>query len=577
MEALRRAPSRTFVPLALPIDIIDFPKLPHPRVTVAIRISAPIFMGGATAEGAIELTIDGGPKTLRAQRKLPPLSVDRISVALVGIERSGARQYMFRCLMTDLIDEAHPPPIGMARPNQPMSDRLWDVMPSKTALPFRLDLPVVLGPTPFKSRKNNVTYMISVLVEAKVDGRRTYIRTSEEVTVLTVHDPEKALINLPNPLVVTDEVQSSRRGSLETVVLTAGVHRQTWISGYPLYVDVRIAIRGGRTVRKIELQLERSTFVYAHAAPSDETGLGETLRLPDRCENKVISKATCLGWQVTGHSSDLKTCGLFIPPGLASVDAGRFFGVRFFLNVKITVSFAKYLTVQLPITIIHPNSIDIPPNSLAQVAATIEHKHRYRTSTTPDTSYRYRAGQAFLAARRQSFERTTRNTLTHEEINDLARRLDEPINLATQQQQQPRRRASTSLIGANPNTNLKTRYRNSKFLEGTSSFRSPPSSPSRSPIINIAIPPQREPPAIPIRRTHRASLEEQSSRQRLLDNQHSNMQRRRTRSSVEDRRYRGPRLQRSTSGLKFSSSEDGDDGEDGDPFIARAGGCNRGL
>lgn len=188
METIRRAPSRTFVPLALPIDIIDFPKLLHPRIAIAIRISAPIFMGGATVEGVVELTIDGGPRAARGGRKQAPISIDRISVALVGIEQSGARQHMFRCLMTDLIDEAHLPPIEMARPNQPVSDQLWEVMPSRTGLPFRINLPVRLGPPPFHSKKNSIRYSISVLVEAKIDGRRTYVRRSEEVVVLTVHD-----------------------------------------------------------------------------------------------------------------------------------------------------------------------------------------------------------------------------------------------------------------------------------------------------------------------------------------------------------------------------------------------------
>ncbi len=116
------------------------------------------------------------------------MSIDRICVALVGIERSGARQQMFTCLMTDLIDDAHPPPVEMASPNQPVSDRLWEVKPSKTTLPFRLDLPVMLGPPPFRSKKNNISYLISVLIEAKVDGRRVYVRNSVETIVLTVHD-----------------------------------------------------------------------------------------------------------------------------------------------------------------------------------------------------------------------------------------------------------------------------------------------------------------------------------------------------------------------------------------------------
>lgn len=221
------------------------------------------------------------------------------------------------------------------------------------------------------------------------------------------------------------------------------------------------------------------------------------------------------------------------------------------------------------------NSIDIPPNSLAQVAATIEHKHRHRASTSPDPSYQYHPGQAFLAARRQSFEHVARETLSHEDMENFTRALDGP---SKSNAHQPRRRASTSYISsranvnpnANANVNPRTRYRNSRFLEGSDSFRNPPASPQRpllaSPLLADDPPsPQRQAPLIPKRRhhTHHLSLEEQHSRQHLLGSQAAPaVQHKRIRSSLEERRFRGPRLQRSTSGLKFSSSEDED--EDGD-------------
>lgn len=218
--------------------------------------------------------------------------------------------------------------------------------------------------------------------------------------------------------------------------------------------------------------------------------------------------------------------------------------------------------VQLPITIIHPNSIDIPPNSLAQVAATIDHRNRHQAPSYPDTSYNYRAGQAFIAARRQSFEQVNRETLEKDEVDNLSHLLDEPVE--EKSQQQPYRRASTSHIGISSNPTAKPRYRTSKFQEGSENFRNLDPPPQRSHTTDIAPSPQRPPPAIPKRRTHRASLEEQPSRQRLLDRQAPTaMQPRRMRSSLEDRRPRGPRLQRSTSGLKFSSSEE-DDREFGD-------------
>lgn len=86
-------------------------------------------------------------------------------------------------------------------------------------------------------------------------------------------------------------------------------------------------------MRKVGLQLEKSTFVFAHAAPSADTGLGDTLRLPDRCDKEVIYKAICPGWQVAGQSYDLKTCSLFIPSGLVSVDAGKPFRWAFAISL----------------------------------------------------------------------------------------------------------------------------------------------------------------------------------------------------------------------------------------------------
>lgn len=88
-------------------------------------------------------------------------------------------------------------------------------------------------------------------------------------------------------------------------------------------MDVRVQNRSSKAVRRIELQLERSIFIYAYAAPSVNRGLGDTLRLPDKYEKDVICNTACPGWQVAGGSQDLKTCGLFVPSGLVSVDAGK--------------------------------------------------------------------------------------------------------------------------------------------------------------------------------------------------------------------------------------------------------------
>jgi hypothetical protein len=112
-----------------------------------------------------------------------------------------------------------------------------------------------------------------------------------------------------------------------------------------------------------------------------------------------------------------------------TISTGRFFEVGYFLNVIATVSTFNTIAVQLPVTVIHMNSLDILPNSLVQVAASIEAE---RAKTVPlgdvdSPSLPFHQGQAFTAPRRQSLRRTNDEDggLNAEELSALRRDLDD--------------------------------------------------------------------------------------------------------------------------------------------------------
>ena len=194
---MRRAPSRTFAPSVMPTDLLDAPTLTHSRLNLAIHMSAPLFIGGATVEGEIHVGVDGGPFETR-RKSTPGLSLSKISATLVGIEECKGRKDMFRALSSDLIDATHPPPASMAP--DPGPDATWDVQPSNSTLPFRLNLPVVMGPPPYKSKKVGISYWLSTLAEFRVSGKKHFVRQSREVTVLTVHDRRSRTIHDPKIL-----------------------------------------------------------------------------------------------------------------------------------------------------------------------------------------------------------------------------------------------------------------------------------------------------------------------------------------------------------------------------------------
>ena len=130
------------------------------------------------------------------------------------------------------------------------------------------------------------------------------------------------LVNLSSPLQTSEELRlSATHGS---IVLTAGVYRQTWISGYMLFVDIHIRNGSNKTVNKVEVQLQKATIVYSYPAASTEGGPASSLRVPDHCDKDILARSIMKGPRdtVPPHSESTRTCRLEVPSGLASIDTG---------------------------------------------------------------------------------------------------------------------------------------------------------------------------------------------------------------------------------------------------------------
>ncbi|KAF2403596.1 hypothetical protein EJ06DRAFT_553869 [Trichodelitschia bisporula] len=384
-NGLRRVPSRTFVrPHGPNCDVFDFPTHRHPRVAIELHVGAPIFVGGGSVEGHVRILVEDTDR-IRHKR---PLALSRISVDLLGVEEvSGPRRHIFLSLATELIDADNPPPHNMVESLKQISplDPFWTLAPSVSNLPFMLSLPLDVGPPPFHSKHARIRYVLCVTLLIREQGRQFLVRSSSEVTLLPVYDPEKALMSLPSPLTASDEYVRHRDHGPETIKVTAGLHRQVWVSGTSIFVDVHVANGSKKTIKRLDLQLERDILCYKHAAAWTLEKDASQARIFDNNERTILCKAALkhghAGWTgVSANSTDLRTCDLDLPRGLATVKCGKFFEVRYFLNVVVYISHSRTVTVQLPIVLIHMNSLDVVPNSVAQVAAAIEEKRARGTS-----------------------------------------------------------------------------------------------------------------------------------------------------------------------------------------------------
>lgn len=259
----RRIPSRTFIREPLSKELLDFPSHRHPRIELDLDLSAGIFVGGGSIEGTVQITIDDAER-IRHRRTL---DIARISIDLLGLEEmSGNRRCVFLNLASELIDERNPPPQNMVDTQEPIGseDVFWHLMPSVTNLAFNLSLPLNVGPPPFHSKHARIRYVLCASLLLRDHGKQYIVRTSEEVIVLSVYDPEKALMSLPSPLTASDEWVRPHDNTVESVRVTAGLHRQVWVSGTSIYVDVHIANNSRKTIKKIELHLERNILCYKH-------------------------------------------------------------------------------------------------------------------------------------------------------------------------------------------------------------------------------------------------------------------------------------------------------------------------
>ncbi len=180
-----KAPLKTFVPEVLPTELLYEPLVTHSRILMDIRLCSPIFMGGATVEGEVHLVLDGG-LLKHKQKSQRPVSVSKICVTVVGIERCRNKQAIFRALKVDLLNEIHPLPLNMIP--QRVGDGSWTVQPSSSIVPFRLDLPVTMGPPPYRSKKVGIDYLVSITIEAGIGKKKFHVRQSKEIVILTVHD-----------------------------------------------------------------------------------------------------------------------------------------------------------------------------------------------------------------------------------------------------------------------------------------------------------------------------------------------------------------------------------------------------
>ncbi|QIW95454.1 hypothetical protein AMS68_000972 [Peltaster fructicola] len=227
-----------------------------------------------------------------------------------------------------------------------------------STVPFTIRLPLDTGPPPFESKLARITFLLSATLTI-VDQHKYYrVRTSQSICILPVCDPEHTLIPLPAPIVAADDVLVQQHG------------------GCSIFVDVNITNRSKKHIKRLDISLEQDILVYKHAAPVSDTTQTDA-RVFEHNERAILCRYTrrhhvdrWLG--IAPRTIDVRTYNLDVPKGVATIRCGRYFEVRHFLNVSICLAQDMTVAVQLPVKLVHINSLDVPPNAIDPVAEALQ-------------------------------------------------------------------------------------------------------------------------------------------------------------------------------------------------------------
>jgi hypothetical protein len=99
--------------------------------------------------------------------------------------------------------------------------------------------------------------------------------------------------------VASDSISIQSGAQVQHVKLTAGLHRQIWVNGSMIFIDIHVANKSPKTMKKIEIQLIKDNFVVLipgsghsrkvsgppSAAKANRQGAGEHIDLEKRIQD----------------------------------------------------------------------------------------------------------------------------------------------------------------------------------------------------------------------------------------------------------------------------------------------------
>ncbi|KAJ1035752.1 hypothetical protein NDA13_000412 [Ustilago tritici] len=251
------------------------------------------------------------------------------------------------------------------------------------SIPFSLELPVSKGAKGSYRGKNAVVRYIvigSVKLKSASGANRSIAHFYRHVDLFPYLDPAVILSSALKPIQVTSS-KGLFLGRSGKVHLMASLHRNTWVAGQRVYINVGIQNDTSKKINGMTLSLIRTVTLYKPRLELDMDNHSARRELdPDACQTSTTRKkiaeeelemgqkgsrgvVTARGWW-TGVEPGQRVESshyMHIPGDALSISRGRHVEVVYSIKVSIGSSLSSDVSVELPVRVINFFSLDPPP------------------------------------------------------------------------------------------------------------------------------------------------------------------------------------------------------------------------
>ncbi|KAJ9479438.1 Arrestin_C domain-containing protein [Pseudozyma hubeiensis] len=323
----------------------------HPKVKIDVILSSSLFEAGGSISGKVELTCTTGQR----------LRIGQIAIELEAVEQLTSRDHAATQLFLynrTVFQGEKLPPSNAVLPAAPING-YWTARKGRTSFPFSFRLPASAPSCVTFAGNASLRYGLKATVQTWYNDEKMIVTARREAFVLEKWS-DQLHPRFRQPVEAVGDTRLFMGGN-GPVWLEAGVTEQLFWGGGQLLIRCGIKNNTKRHLSGIKVALARR-LIFPVGSVEGFHDSPEKLSLEPRI-TEIVHDQVFKGreYEFVPDAESVCTVAVDVPRDLRTIRKTRLFEVRTFAFVSLLLgSFAKDLTVEIPIYVAHTASAQHP-------------------------------------------------------------------------------------------------------------------------------------------------------------------------------------------------------------------------